>query len=129
MNANTDSTIPRPAPSGDETTIRLPIATLAPDPMNPRKMSDEARVGLGVSLETFGDLNIVFNEDHQAACVRPHARGRAESRGRDRVRPRWRLGVHHPSQDRRALPRADGGVGSSAAEAGEPDREQRFYSW
>jgi len=42
--------------------MRLPIATLAPDPKNPRKMSEEARTGLGVSLETFGDLNIVFNE-------------------------------------------------------------------
>jgi DNA modification methylase len=30
--------------------------------MNPRKMSDEARAGLQVSLETFGDLDIVFNE-------------------------------------------------------------------
>ena len=51
-----------PAQSGLETAIRLPIATLAPDPKNPRKMTSEARVGLGISLETFGALDIVFND-------------------------------------------------------------------
>src|ERR1035438_9195002 len=45
-----------------EASIRLPIATLAPDPMNPRKISEEALAGLQVSLETFGELDIVFNE-------------------------------------------------------------------
>jgi DNA modification methylase len=35
---------------------------LAPDPVNPRTMSDEARAGLAVSLETFGALDIVFND-------------------------------------------------------------------
>jgi DNA modification methylase len=59
MNGNSDSTIQTP---GRESGIRLPIATLAPDPRNPRKMTDEARAGLGVSLETFGALDIVFNE-------------------------------------------------------------------
>ncbi len=39
----------------------LPIAALAPDPKNPRRMSDTARVALGVSMETFGALDIVFN--------------------------------------------------------------------
>ncbi len=48
--------------NGEEMGIRLPIALLAPDPNNPRKMSDESRAGLGVSLETFGPLDIVFNE-------------------------------------------------------------------
>lgn len=41
---------------------RLPIGVLAADPKNPRKMSDRARDGLSVSLETFGPLDIVFNE-------------------------------------------------------------------
>jgi DNA modification methylase len=43
--------------------VRLPIATLSPDPKNPRKMSDEARAGLAISLETFGALDIVFNDE------------------------------------------------------------------
>jgi DNA modification methylase len=42
--------------------LTLPIATLAPDPKNPRRMSDDARRGLAVSLETFGPLDIVFND-------------------------------------------------------------------
>jgi ParB-like chromosome segregation protein Spo0J len=40
----------------------LPISALKADPKNPRKISDEARAGLGVSLETFGPLDIVWNE-------------------------------------------------------------------
>ena len=43
--------------------VILPIATLAPDPRNPRRMSDDARRGLAVSLETFGPLDIVFNDE------------------------------------------------------------------
>ena len=43
--------------------LTLPIATLAPDPKNPRRMSDDARKGLAVSLETFGPLDIVFNDE------------------------------------------------------------------
>jgi hypothetical protein len=39
----------------------LPIATLAPDPKNPRRMSDAARAGLGVSMETFVPLDIDIN--------------------------------------------------------------------
>jgi DNA modification methylase len=62
MNASTDSTLPASASSGNEKLIRLPIATLAPDPKNPRKMTDEARAGLAVSLETFGPLDVVFND-------------------------------------------------------------------
>ena len=42
--------------------LTLPIATLAPDKKNPRRMSDDARRGLSVSLETFGPLDIVFND-------------------------------------------------------------------
>jgi len=45
------------APVGDE----IPIATLAPDPKNPRQMGDDARAGLATSLKTFGPLDIVFN--------------------------------------------------------------------
>jgi DNA modification methylase len=41
---------------------RIPIDVLAADPKNPRQMSDRARDGLSVSLETFGPLDIVFNE-------------------------------------------------------------------
>lgn len=36
---------------------------LKPDPRNPRKMSDEAAAGLAISLETFGPLDIVFNDE------------------------------------------------------------------
>jgi hypothetical protein len=39
----------------------LPIAVLAPDPRNPRKMRDDAAAGLGVSMQTFGPLDITFN--------------------------------------------------------------------
>jgi DNA modification methylase len=60
MNGNSDSIL---QPIDRETGIRLPIATLAPDSKNARKMSDEARAGLGVSLETFGALDIVFNDE------------------------------------------------------------------
>ena len=52
----------------------MPLATLAPDPRNPREMSDAARAGLGVSLETFGDLSgIVFN-DRTGQIVGAHQR-------------------------------------------------------
>ena len=37
---------------------RSPIVALAPDPKNPRKMSDVSRQGLAVSLKTFGPLDI-----------------------------------------------------------------------
>jgi DNA modification methylase len=62
MNGNGDRTFVSPAGSGQEKGIRLPIATLAPDLKNPRRITDEARAGLGVSLETFGALDVVFNE-------------------------------------------------------------------
>jgi hypothetical protein len=42
--------------------MRLPISVLKADPKNPRKISDEALAGLGLSLETFGPLDIVWNE-------------------------------------------------------------------
>jgi DNA modification methylase len=41
--------------------IVLPIAALAADPKNPRKISKEAAQGLGISMATFGPLDIVFN--------------------------------------------------------------------
>jgi DNA modification methylase len=53
--------------------IKLPIATLAPDPRNPRRMSDEVRAGLAVSLETFGPLDVVFN-DQTGELVSGHQR-------------------------------------------------------
>jgi ParB-like chromosome segregation protein Spo0J len=46
-----------------EMTLRLPIAVLKPDPVNPRRISPEALAGLGISAEEFGDLGtIVWNE-------------------------------------------------------------------
>jgi len=62
MNDSSNATLVSPAANGQDKTIRLSIATLAPDPCNPRKMSAESRAGLGVSLETFGALDIVFND-------------------------------------------------------------------
>lgn len=41
---------------------RMPIGVLVADPRNPRRISDTARAGLSVSLETFGPLDIVFNQ-------------------------------------------------------------------
>ena len=39
-----------------------PISELAADPKNPRKITDDALLGLGASLRSFGDLSgIVFN--------------------------------------------------------------------
>jgi DNA modification methylase len=43
--------------------LTLPIAVLAPDPKNPRRMPDESAAGLAISLETFGALDIVFNDE------------------------------------------------------------------
>ena len=43
--------------------LRLPLSTLAPDPKNPRRMPDESAAGLAISLETFGALDIVFNDE------------------------------------------------------------------
>jgi len=44
-------------------TVCLPISILKADPKNPRKMNDASRAGLAVSLETFGPLDIVFNDE------------------------------------------------------------------
>ena len=50
--------------NGSETELRLPIAALKADPKNPRRISSDAAHGLGISLETFGDLSgIAFNDD------------------------------------------------------------------
>ena len=38
-----------------------PITDLAPDPANPRRMTEEASAGLARSMERFGSLDIVFN--------------------------------------------------------------------
>jgi hypothetical protein len=65
-----------PKPASDPLPIRLPIAALAPDPDNPRKMAPEALSGLGVSLETFGPLDIVFN-DETGHLVSGHQRVRS----------------------------------------------------
>ena len=53
--------------------ICVPLTALTPDPDNARKMSDEARAGLGVSMETFGDLGMVFN-DRTGQWVSGHQR-------------------------------------------------------
>ena len=47
---------------GSAAETRLPIAVLAPDPKNPRRISEEAARGLATSMEVFGALDIVFNE-------------------------------------------------------------------
>ena len=79
----------------DPVTIGVPLAALIPDPANARKMSDAARAGLGVSMATFGELGMVFNDrtgqwvsGHQryerllaagaAECVRTGAEGYIE---------------------------------------------------
>jgi hypothetical protein len=59
--------------ASDATEIRVPLTALAPDPDNPREMSEEARTGLGVSLETFGELGMVFN-DRTGQWVSGHQR-------------------------------------------------------
>ena len=51
-----------PVPTTEKAT-RLPISILAPDPANPRRISDESATGLAISLETFGALDIVFNDE------------------------------------------------------------------
>jgi hypothetical protein len=53
--------------------IVIPLTALAPDPANARKMSDAARAGLGVSMETFGELGMVFN-DRTGQWVSGHQR-------------------------------------------------------
>lgn len=53
--------------------IRVPLSALTPDPDNARQMSDEARSGLGVSMETFGELGMVFN-DRTGQWVSGHQR-------------------------------------------------------
>ena len=57
----------------DAEEIRVPLTALAPDPRNPREMSDAARAGLGVSLEAFGELGMVFN-DRTGQWVSGHQR-------------------------------------------------------
>jgi DNA modification methylase len=76
MNGNGDSTLVSPACDGHEKAIRLRIEALAPDPKNPRRMSDEARAGLAISLETFGPLDITFN-DGTGQLVSGHQRVRS----------------------------------------------------
>ena len=49
-------------PITDSVPTRLPIAILKADPRNPRKMAPEATAGLAISMETFGALDIVFNQ-------------------------------------------------------------------
>jgi hypothetical protein len=60
-------------PGTEAEPIRVPLDALAPDPRNPRKMDDAARAGLGVSMETFGELGMVFN-DRTGQMVSGHQR-------------------------------------------------------
>lgn len=60
-------------PGNEQDSIRVPLSSLASDPLNPRKMDDEARAGLGVSMETFGELGMVFN-DRTGQMVSGHQR-------------------------------------------------------
>jgi len=57
---------------------RSPIVALAPDPKNPRKMSDVSRQGLAVSLKTFGPLDIAFN-DSTSELISGHQIPRSQS--------------------------------------------------
>lgn len=51
-----------PSPVGAEATEPRPLTELAADPMNPRTISGDALVGLGNSMEDYGDLSgIVLN--------------------------------------------------------------------
>lgn len=51
-----------PSPVGAEPTEPRPLSELRPDPDNPRVITGEALLGLGNSMEDFGDLSgIVFN--------------------------------------------------------------------
>jgi ParB-like chromosome segregation protein Spo0J len=54
---------PSKAGHASETELRLPIAALKADPKNPRKIDPDAAAGLQVSMETFGPLDIVFNDE------------------------------------------------------------------
>jgi DNA modification methylase len=58
----TRQTMEDSVPITDPSPTRLPIAILKADPRNPRRMAPEAAAGLGISLETFGALDIVFND-------------------------------------------------------------------
>ena len=49
--------------SSSASQTKLPIAVLKADPRNPRKMEPDAAAGLAVSLETFGPLDVVFNDE------------------------------------------------------------------
>ena len=49
------------------------LASLAPDPKNPRTITKDAAAGLATSLETFGDLGMVFN-DRTGQWVSGHQR-------------------------------------------------------
>jgi DNA modification methylase len=94
MNGNGDSALLSP---DQQQPMRLPIATLAPDPRNPRRISDEARKGLAVSLETFGSLDMVFNERTQQ-LVSGHMRVAAlkDAGATELVRDGDRIYIEHP---------------------------------
>jgi hypothetical protein len=54
--------------------ILVPLAALAPDPRNPRRIEPDAATGLAASMEEFGDLSgIVFN-DRTKQLVAGHQR-------------------------------------------------------
>jgi len=56
--------------------IVIPLTALKADPRNPRKVSGEALAGLAISLETFGPLDIAFN-DRTGELVSGHQRIRS----------------------------------------------------
>lgn len=56
--------------------MRLPLASLRASPENPRKISASGLAGLGVSMQTFGPLDICFN-DTTGQLVSGHQRIKA----------------------------------------------------
>jgi hypothetical protein len=75
----------------DSDRILLPISILKADHRNPRKISDESLAGLKVSLEVFGPLDIVFNDEtgeRFRVCVEMDGcdRGRRSQSGRSAKR-------------------------------------------
>lgn len=90
-------------PSTAAAPLRVPLSTLAADPRNPRRISDEAAAGLAVSAETFGDLSgIVFN-DRTGQLVAGHQRVKVlrEAGAKEFHREGDRGHVEHPKTGER----------------------------
>lgn len=90
----------------DETSlapITMPIATLAPDPVNPRDIGPGALEGLGISIREFGDLSgIVFNvRTKQLVCGHQRVRALADAGAAEWRRDGDAAWVEHPDSGER----------------------------